>query len=136
MSAINYFTYKRSAELIREVYRVVKEGGVVRFGVQDLNHLAQLYIAKDREFFFQKLADGRERFEGRTLGDKFVSWFYGYVANGFPCRYVFDYESLAILFTDVGFTSVERMEYRQSRLDNIEEIDNRPDQMFFLEAVK
>ena len=70
-----------------------------------------------------------------TLGDKFAAWFYGYVAVG-PCRYFYDYESLAALFIMAGFSVVEKKDFMQSRLDHIELIDNRPDQMFFLEAVK
>lgn len=136
MSAINYFSYARSAELICEVYRVLQKGGVARFGVQDLEYLARLYINKDRDFYFQKLPNGAERFNGRTIGDKFVAWFYGYPVGGFPCRYFFDYDSLALLFQDAGFSLVERKSYRESRLQDIELIDNRPEQMFFLEAVK
>ncbi len=31
MSAINYFTHTRAKEIVREVYRVLRSGGVVRF---------------------------------------------------------------------------------------------------------
>ena len=136
MSAINYFTRARALEIIAEVKRILKPGGVARFGVQDLAWLAERYVKKDREFFFQKLPDGRERFEGTTLGDKFASWFYGYATEGSVCKYFYDYESLAYLFHMAGFAIVERKTYRESRLENIDMIDNRPDQMFYLEAVK
>jgi len=134
-SAINYFTRSRGQEIVNEVYRVLKPGGVARFSVQDLESIARRYVEKDMAFFFQKLPDGRERFEGQTLGDKFAAWFYGYVALG-PCRYFYDYDSLAYLFKTAGFSVVEKKHYRQSRLQNIDMIDNRSDQMFFLEAIK
>lgn len=134
-SAINYFTYSRAQEIITEVYRVLKSGGVARFSVQDLECIARRYVEKDMEFFFQKLPDGHERFEGATLGDKFAAWFYGYVAVG-PCRYFYDYDSLAYLFKNAGFSIVEKKQYGESRLEHIELIDNRSDQMFFLEAIK
>lgn len=136
MSAINYFTRERAAELVAEVHRVLRRGGVARFGVQDLESIARRYVEKDAAFFFQTLPDGRQRFEGPTIGDKFAAWFYGYAVKGVPCRYFYDYDSLAHLFTSAGFTTVERRPFRDSRLDHIELIDNRPDQMFFLEAVK
>ena len=135
ISAINYFTRSRADEIVREVYRVLESGGIARFGVQDLEIIARRYVEKDVEFFFQKLPDGRERFEGATLGDKFAAWFYGYVAVG-PCRYFYDYDSLAYLFKNAGFSIVEKKQYGESRLEHIELIDNRPDQMFFLEAIK
>lgn len=135
VSAINYFTRTRGQELVNEVYRVLQPGGVARFGVQDLETIARRYVEKDVGFFFQKLPDGRERFEGATLGDKFAAWFYGYVAVG-PCRYFYDYDSLAFLFKTAGFSMVEKKQFRESSLEHIELIDNRPDQMFFLEAIK
>ena len=135
VSAINYFTRSRGQEIVDEVYRVLKQGGSARFSVQDLEVIAKRYVEKDATFFFQKLPDGRERFEGATLGDKFAAWFYGYVSVG-PCKYFYDYDSLEYLFKAAGFSVVEKRGYMDSRLERIELIDNRPDQMFFLEAVK
>ncbi len=136
MSAINYFTRARAGELAREMHRVLRPGGVCRVGVQDMKALAERYVRGDETFFFQKLPDGRERFEGATLGDKFAAWFYGYPAGGHRCRYFYDYESLAHLFREAGFATVERRGYRDSRLADAALLDNRPEQMFFLEAVK
>jgi ubiquinone/menaquinone biosynthesis C-methylase UbiE len=136
ISAINYFTRARAQELVHEVHRVLKNGGIARFGVQDMESIARRYVEKDTEFFFQKLPDGRERFEGPTLGDKFAAWFYGYAIKGVPCRYFYDYESLAHLFKKAGFTTAEKKAFLESRLEHIKQIDNRPEQMFFLEAVK
>jgi SAM-dependent methyltransferase len=135
-SAINYFSRARAGELIRETHRVLKPGGVARFSAQDMEAIARRYIEKDTDFFFQRLPSGRERFEGPTLGDKFAAWFYGYVSNGYPTRYFFDYESLSFLFKQAGFSQIERTYYLRSRLEHIDKIDNRPEQMFFLEAVK
>jgi len=134
-SAINYFSRKRGQEIIDEVFRILMVGGVARFSSQDLEWIARRYVEKDTDFFFQKLPNGKERFEGQTLGDKFAAWFYGYVGVG-PCRYFYDYDSLAYLFKTAGFSVVGKKEYGQSRLEHIDLLDNRPDQMFFLEAVK
>ena len=136
MSAINYFTRRRAEELVRETFRALRPGGVCRMGVQDMRVLAERYLRNDTEFFFQRLPDGRDRFEGPTLGDKFSAWFYGYAIMGMPCRYFYDYDSLAYLFKEAGFPIVEQKQFRESRLKDIELIDNRPDQMLFLEAVK
>lgn len=136
MSAINYFTRARAQQLAREMHRVLRAGGVCRVGVQDMKSLAERYVRGDREFFFQKLADGRERFEGPTLGDKFAAWFYGYAVGAHRCEYFYDFESLAQLFREAGFGVVERKAFRESRIAEAALLDNRADQMFFLEAVK
>lgn len=136
VSGINYFTRMRAQQIIKQVYNTLKPGGIARFSIQDIESIAQRYIKKDTAFFFEKLPDGRERFEGVTLGDKFVSWFYTYATEGGFCKYAYDYESLAYLFKSAGFSIVERRNYLDSRLEHISDIDNRPEQMFFLEAVK
>jgi predicted SAM-dependent methyltransferase len=135
-SGINYFTRNRALELVRETHRVLRPGGVARYSVQDLEWLTRRYLEKDWVFFGQKLPNGEDRFKGETLADKFVAWFYGYHTAGGPCRYMYDYTSLATLFMEAGFEIVEKRGYLDSRLDYIEMIDNRPEQMFFLEAVK
>jgi predicted SAM-dependent methyltransferase len=136
MSAINYFKRERAKELVREIHRALQPGGVCRVGVQDLRSLAERYVRGDDEFFCQKLPDGRDRFEGPTIGDKFVAWFYGYAIGSNRCQYFYDFDSLAYLFREAGFRIVERKEYRESRIDEVQQLDNRPEQMFFLEAVK
>ena len=135
MSAINYFTRSRAQQLVREMHRVLRPGGVCRVGVQDMKSLAERYVRGDRDFFFQQL-HGRDRFEGPTLGDKFAAWFYGYAVGTHRCEYFYDFESLAHLFREAGFGIVERKAYRESRIAEVEQLDNRADQMFFLEAVK
>ncbi len=137
ISAINYFTKERGAIIVSEVYRVLKPGGIVRFGTQDFKSIAERYVRNDEAFFFQKLPNGQERFVGETMCDKINSWFYGYaVARGHGCKYFYDYETLAKMFSKAGFSKVEQRKFQDSRLSNIAEIDNRADEMFFLEAVK
>ncbi|MFA5139942.1 MAG: methyltransferase domain-containing protein [Elusimicrobiota bacterium] len=136
ISAINYFTRRRASEIVGQVHRALKKGGVARFAVQDLESIAKRYVEKDNPFFFQKLPDGTERFEGPTLGDKFVAWFYGYAIGSHRCQYFYDFDALAHLFTQAGFSNVKRRNYQESLIQDIALIDNRPDQMFFLEAVK
>ena len=66
-----------------------------------------------------------------------VAWFYGYkTAKHKVCQYVYDYETLADLFYVAGFRVVKQMAYGESSLPDVHLIDNRPDQMFFLEAIK
>ena len=132
MSAINFFTRERALEIIRDVHRVLHPGGIVRFGVQDLRTLAQKYLCRDRDFFHQRLSDGTIRFPGETFADKFGLW---YLRSGFG-KYVYDFESLALLFDRAGFIEIENRKHCESALPEIDTIDNRPEQMFYLEARK
>jgi MoaA/NifB/PqqE/SkfB family radical SAM enzyme/predicted SAM-dependent methyltransferase len=136
ISAINYFSIQRGQEIINEVYRVLKPGGIARFGTQDLEVITEKYLNKDKEFYFQKSANGADRFKGRTIGEKLNEWFYGYEASGKKCKYVYDFETLALLFTNAGFVNIENKQFLDSKIKDIDKIDNRPEQMFFLEAEK
>ncbi len=136
MSAINYFSRDRAQQIVEQTFRSLKPGGVARFGVQDMKALARRYVEGDESFFFQKGLDGKDRFDGPTIGDKFAAWFYGYFAGRSSCKYFYDYESLAYLFCRAGFSLVERREFQDSRIEDVFRLDNRPDQMFYLEAVK
>jgi len=136
ISAINYFSTERAQEIVGDVLRVLKPGGVARFASQDLRVLATKYLSNDQGFFFEKLADGRDRFPGRTIADKLNGFFYGFYSGDKHCKYVYDFASLEALFVTAGFEKVEEKKYRQSVIPDVDKLDNRPEQMFFLEAVK
>ena len=136
MSAINYFERARAREILRDVHRVLVPGGWLRLGTQDLRVLARKYLDRDEAFLLEKLPDGRDRFPGPTMADKFCNWFYGFVAQGKPCRYVYDAESLSLLLVEAGFEQVRECRYRESEFPGMESFDNRPEQMFYLEATK
>ena len=137
ISAINYLTRDRAQQLVEDVFRTLKPGGIARFATQDLRLIAQKYVDRDTLYFSQILPNGKERFPGRTMADKVNAWFYGYkTAKHKVCQYVYDYETLADLFYVAGFRVVKQMAYGESSLPDVHLIDNRPDQMFFLEAIK
>ena len=67
----------------------------------------------------------------------FNAYFYDYSnAAGKHCKYVYDYITLERLFVEVGFRAVMQRKYLDSNIEEVKQIDNRPEQMFFLEAVK
>jgi len=136
-SAINYFSQNRGSEIIKDVYRVLKPGGIARFATQDLHILAEKYLKRDSDFYFEKLSDGRDRFPGKTFGDKFNEFFYGFHSGGGKhCKFVYDFESLRTLFEEAGFKLIEKKNYGDSIIPEVNQLDNRPEQMFFLEAIK
>jgi predicted SAM-dependent methyltransferase len=135
--AIGYFTQSRAQEIIKDIFRVLIPGGVTRFGTQDLIMLMRKYIECDYDFYFAKLDNGKDRFPGRTYCEKLNEWFYGhYSGKGKHCKYVYDYETLKLLFGEAGFSQIEKMNYQRSRIHEVNQIDNRREQFFYLEAIK
>jgi len=129
---IYYFYYKKAKEIISEIYRVLKNGGIVRVSFIDLEIFAKKYLGKDYNFYNQKLPNDRERFVGKTIGDKFISnaYYYGGI------KYFYDFESLKSHFEEAGFKDIKKCNFGESQIEEIKEIDNRPDISGFLEAIK
>ena len=119
MNGIGYFTKERAQFLINDVYRILKPGGVCRFGTQDLGIICSQYLAQHPDF----------------QCDRINEWFNGYEANKKKCKYVYDHATLWRLFNNAEFKFVICCAYQNSYND-IGEWDNRPEQQFFIEAVK
>jgi predicted SAM-dependent methyltransferase len=117
MNGIGYFTLARATYLIKNVYEILKPDGVCRFGTQDLEIITQKYQNNDPNF----------------QCDRINEWFNGYEANGKKCKYVYDYDALSGLFFLAGFEDVQPVTYNGGVIKGY---DNRPEQQFFLEAVK
>ena len=119
MNGIGYFTKNRAQFIIKDVYRILKPGGVCRFGTQDLALICSQYL------------NGHPDFQC----DRINEWFGGYEANGKKCKYVYDSGTLWRLFHTAGFKKITICAYQHSP-KNIGRYDNRPEQQFFMEAVK
>lgn len=111
--------FKEDAKkLLKEAYRVLKEGGVIRICVPDLEYPMSLYQKGDKE---------------QALNYFFVLTKSGYFHSH---KYMYDFELLKQLFEEAGFIRIERCSYRQSKTPDIDVLDNRPDETLYMEAIK
>lgn len=128
---IEHLNYTEAYSLLKECYRVLCPGGVIRLATPDLKLFCQKYIDYDKEFFYQLNQDGGERFVGKTLADKLM-----FVVTGQGHRHLYDFDSLSNLLRKAGFRNVERREFLQSSIPEIRLIDNRPKISLFVEAMR
>jgi SAM-dependent methyltransferase len=111
--------YPRDAEqLVRDMYRVLKPGGIIRICVPDLEHAVRLYQngAKDAALRFFFVSEPRGSF-----------------ARHF---YMYDYAMLADLLGKAGFNSIIRRQYREGMTPDLDKLDNRPEETLYVEAQK
>lgn len=113
---------------LRELRRVLEPNGVLRLGLPDLDRAIAAYTRGDEDYFLVPDEDAA------SLGGKLVTqllW-YGY------SRTLFTHDFVRELLEQAGFRNVSRCAYREttSRFPDIVTLDNRPDESFFVEAVK
>jgi len=108
-----------AANLLREAYRTLKPGGVVRICIPDLAYAISLYNQGEKEkmlnnYFFVEL---RSSYYARH-------------------KYMYDFELLEKIPTETGFTNIVRCEYQQGVTPDLVELYNRPEETLFVEAEK
>jgi SAM-dependent methyltransferase len=104
---------------LRETHRVLAPGGVLRVAVPDLDLMVARYDPADPEEFLRGIYQGR----GSNANWSARHWWH------------YNAASLEALLRQTGFTEVERREFRQGRLPDVERVDTRPGSLF-VEAVK
>jgi predicted SAM-dependent methyltransferase len=112
---IEHLTRDHAAAYLREAFRVLRPGGLIRTSTPDLGGLAEAYVAKDPR------ALEVHRSHGYTASNHA-----GLVNNYFfqhGHRHIFDFDTLAELLTDAGFVEIERASFGQSRHPELRAID-------------
>jgi predicted SAM-dependent methyltransferase len=106
---IEHLTVAEARVYLREAFRVLRPGGLLRTTTPDLEGICRLYLEGDPH----KLAIHRSHgYEAQTPGDMVNNYFYCW-----EHRHIYDFVSLARLLEDFGFTRVERAEFSESRHD-------------------
>lgn len=140
---IEHLRIDRVERFLREVHRVLEDGGLFRFSCPDLQLFAARYVAGDREFFQPVLVDfeGRRRAKPhpkywvvRTTGGAFMSRAQHFHHH----RWMYDYGTLRSCLEEVGFGSVTKQPYRHSVVEEAGTMDGpvREWESLYIDAVK
>lgn len=126
--ALEEVPYPDIVTVLQELRRVLEPNGILRLSLPDLEKGIEAYVQKDRDYFL--IPDD----EVKSIGGKLIVqliW-YGY------SRTLFTYDFIEELLFKAEFRYVSRCSYKESKsqYSDIVELDNRPQESLFVEAVK
>jgi len=115
---LEHLFIKDAKKFLRESYRVLKKGGILRVCVPDLERIIQLY-------------HGGKKKEA-------LDWLYGVEDSGYFCshKYAYDYELLKRYLEESGFINIKRCSFMQGETPDINVLDNRREDTLYVEAAK
>lgn len=136
--------------VLKECFRVLKKGGVLRIIVPDLKKILSRYIEKDSKFFLDSVGpEERQKLGGLAIADllnmMFYPEFYRVKFYGIsrlaalfirPHKWMYDFESLSRLLKGFGFKAIEEREFRQGEVPDLDVLDLFPEMSFYVEAKK
>jgi predicted SAM-dependent methyltransferase len=116
----------KAEELVAEIHRVLKPGGLVRIVVPDLEFGARRYL--------DSLSAGSNAWEAAPA---FLDWLQlGRSGVRDPHLWMYDAASLKSMLFRAGFAEAIVRGYREGRVPDCQILDNRPEDSIHLEARK
>lgn len=112
-----HLTLAAARNCLKEAFRCLKKGGVLRLSVPDLDLMVKHYEASDAMQWATALFEATEKREKNMH------------------HFMYNFISLEQLLRSQGFSQVVRRAYREGDCPDVELLDNRPDSLF-VEAIK
>jgi len=129
--------------VLKNIYRVLKKGGVVRILVPDIERAVKAYSNKDIQFFFDSHVGQYD--ENLPIGGLLASWFYSTrifkdpnSVTGIGHVHCFDYDYLQFRLQRVGFRKIWKSSFQGSIVEELrsDAFDKHPHDSLCVEAIK
>lgn len=116
---LEHLFLKDAQALLKESWRVLKPGGVVRVSVPDLAYAVKIYNSGKK----------REMLENYF----FVNDDDSYYARH---KYMYDFSILSEELTKAGFSEIKQCSFQMGKTPDLTILDNREEESLFVEAIK
>jgi predicted SAM-dependent methyltransferase len=112
---VEHLTLQQARVYFAEAYRVLRPGGLIRTTTPNLRGLAEILIERDPRQLDVHRSHG---YEAATHGAMFNNYFYSW-----EHRHIYDFESLAVLLGEAGFTDIREASFGESQHGLLHGID-------------
>jgi len=125
---LEHLTFEESENLLRECYRCLKVGGVMRTATPDLDYVVLRYNSEWKNQDWLILPEYKFiRTKGRMINTSFREWGH---------KYLFNLEDLQNHLGNAGFKTIRKCDWRQSEHKELCNLETRKDSKLILEATK
>ena len=144
---LEHFPRWQAESVVREAYRVLRPGGVMRVTVPDLEVICRRFLLTKGASPDALTPEQREPMSARDFNMVFYPR--DHVQKGSrldsvdfrlagiaPHMYIFDTSDMTELLRSAGFSKIEKRSFRVGRCPDIDRLDNRPGETLYLEAEK
>lgn len=135
---IEHLNFEQGLKFVKNCYKVMKKGGIIRLSCPDLELWTKKYYKNDLDFFkkyYDFTKDTNKLSELKTKGEIFMSQLHGW-----EHKWGYDFESLKDILERVGFLNVVRKEVFDSSIPDIKRLEpsseSRLLETVYVEAVK
>lgn len=138
---LEHFDRWEAAKILKECHRVMKNGGVIRLVVPDIEKLCRIYL----KGMMKKKNDSRP-------AQDFCRLWWGYDKDIEPRNLIqrlsrkfirdhqwnYDERELSMVLKEAGFIDIKSLDFREGMLPDLEKLDleNHKDHSLYMEAIK
>ena len=117
-------------QLAKEIYRILKPGGALRFVVPGIERIIRAYVADDKEFF-----RNQEQFHPPHCTTKMEHLMYALQQDG-EHKYGYDFETAQKILRLAEFSRIVNSSYNESEFSDLRVDYRGKDLSLFVDAVK
>lgn len=125
---IEHLYYGEGQEILREFYRVLKKDGILRIATPDLDYILSKYFDdwKNQDWLFWPEYQFIET-KGQMINISFRFWGH---------KYLYNEEDLMDSLMKSGFKKLNRCKLKESKYDELRNLETRTDSLLIYEAQK
>lgn len=118
---IEHFYYYEAEKIVREIFRVLKPGGILRITTPDIRKISQAYINGEvNAYEFNLFFYVEQNYRKPTFVERFALKIYN---TRYHC-WLYDFESIRKLLEGAGFVNIVEWEPKKGKTPDLEVLEN------------